>query len=82
MLVLTRKQGEQIRVGDNICVTVLAIEGNRVRLGLTAPADVSILRVELVSSRNPPNEGHLLDAERLAQKQSLVNGAVVYNPHG
>jgi carbon storage regulator len=82
MLVLTRKQGEQIRVGDSICVTVLAVEGNRVRLGLTAPADVPILRVELVSSRNSPNEGRPLDAERLAPEQPPVNAAVVYNPHG
>ena len=81
MLVLTRKQGEQIRVGDDICVTVLAIEGNRVRLGLTAPADVSILRVELVS-RTSPNEGYPLRTERLAQELPPVNAAVVYNPHG
>ncbi|HEY7156241.1 MAG TPA: carbon storage regulator [Gemmataceae bacterium] len=51
MLVLTRKQGEQIIIGENIRITVLAVEGNRVRLGLTAPDDVSILRVELGSWR-------------------------------
>ena len=43
MLVLTRKQGEQIMVGDGIRLTVLAIEGNRVRLGLLAPPEVTIL---------------------------------------
>jgi carbon storage regulator len=47
MLVLSRKEGEQIVVGDNIRVTILAIKGNRVRLGLVAPPDVSILRQEL-----------------------------------
>jgi carbon storage regulator len=52
MLVLTRKQGEQIIIGENIRITVLAVEGNRVRLGLTAPDDVSILRVELGSWRH------------------------------
>jgi len=82
MLVLTRKQGEQIWIGDNICVTVLAIEGNRVRLGVKAPADVSILRVELIASRNSLNEGRPLDAERRVQEQPPMNSAVVYNPHG
>ena len=48
MLVLTRKVREQIVLGKDICVTVLAVEGDRVRLGFTAPADVVIRRQELV----------------------------------
>lgn len=48
MLVLSRKLGEQVMLGDNIWVTVLAIHGNRVRLGFTAPAEVSIQREELL----------------------------------
>ncbi|HEY7310485.1 MAG TPA: carbon storage regulator [Gemmataceae bacterium] len=47
MLVLTRKEGEQIVLGENIRVTVLAIKGKRVRLGVFAPPDVSIVREEL-----------------------------------
>ena len=47
MLVLSRKQGEEIVIGDNICITVVEVSGGRVRLGLTAPADVPILRKEL-----------------------------------
>ena len=47
MLVLTRKEGEQIVIGENIRVTILAIKGNRVRLGLAAPPEVSIVRQEL-----------------------------------
>lgn len=49
MLVLTRKQGEEIIIGDNIRLTVLAIRGNQVRLGIAAPSDVSIQREELRS---------------------------------
>ncbi|HWG47619.1 MAG TPA: carbon storage regulator [Gemmataceae bacterium] len=56
MLVLTRKQGEQITIGDGIRLTVLAIEGNRVRLGLVAPREVSILRMELGSPRKIAKE--------------------------
>ena len=40
MLVLSRKPGEEIVVGDNIRLTVVAIRGNQVRLGITAPASV------------------------------------------
>lgn len=48
MLVLTRKAGETIRIANNIVVTVLAVEGYRVRLGIAAPADVPIRRAELL----------------------------------
>jgi carbon storage regulator len=47
MLVLTRKLGEEVVIGSNIRLTVVAIRGNQVRLGVTAPADVSIWREEL-----------------------------------
>ena len=48
MLVLTRKVGEKIYLGENIIVTVTAVSGQQVRLGFTAPPEVSILRNELV----------------------------------
>jgi carbon storage regulator len=47
MLVLSRKEGEEVVIGDNIRLTVVAIRGGRVRLGFTAPPDVSIQRDEL-----------------------------------
>jgi carbon storage regulator len=47
MLVLTRKANEQIIIGDNVRVVVLGVQGNRVRLGLTAPDDVRIQRAEV-----------------------------------
>jgi carbon storage regulator len=47
MLVLSRKQGEEVVIGDNIRLTVVAIRGGRVRLGFTAPPDVAIQREEL-----------------------------------
>ena len=47
MLVLSRKHGEAIVVGDDITVTILAVEGGRVKLGIVAPAEVPILRQEL-----------------------------------
>ncbi len=47
MLVLTRKVGETIRIGNDITVQVLAIRGGQVRIGLSAPADVRIFREEI-----------------------------------
>ena len=47
MLVLTRKSGEAINVGDEITVTVLEIRGNQVRLGIQAPLSITIHRREL-----------------------------------
>ena len=46
MLVLSRKVGESIAIGDNVVVTVAAVHGKVVRLGITAPAQVAILRTE------------------------------------
>lgn len=47
MLILTRRIGETIRIGDDIEVTVLAVNGNQVRIGTKAPEDVSVHREEI-----------------------------------
>ena len=47
MLILTRKSGELIRIGDAVTVRVLEIRGNQVRLGVEAPGDVRIYREEV-----------------------------------
>jgi carbon storage regulator len=48
MLVLTRKVGEKIHIGDGITVTVLDVKGARVRIGIDAPGDIRIVRGELL----------------------------------
>jgi len=47
MLVLSRRETERIRLGDSIVVTVVRVSGDKVRLGIEAPADVLVLREEL-----------------------------------
>lgn len=50
MLVLQRKPGESLVIGEDIQVSVVSVENGRVRLAITAPADVPILRSELVKA--------------------------------
>lgn len=47
MLVLSRKPGEEIQIGSQIVITVLAVRGNRVRLGIQAAGEIPIYRAEL-----------------------------------
>jgi carbon storage regulator CsrA len=61
MLVLTRRIDEEIIIGDDIRVTVLAIQGNTVRLGFTAPRSVRIMRPE-VQARPVPGAAKGTDA--------------------
>jgi len=60
MLVLSRKVGEQIIIDDHIRVTVVAINGNNVRLGFSAPDNVAIHREEIYRQLNPDMEGPAL----------------------
>ncbi len=47
MLVLTRRVGETLVIGDEVTVTVLGVKGNQVRLGVNAPKEVSVHREEI-----------------------------------
>ena len=47
MLILSRKEGERIRLGDSIVITVVDVSGEKVRVGIKAPPDVLVLREEL-----------------------------------
>jgi carbon storage regulator len=54
MLVLSRRESERIRLGNSIVVTVVKVAGDRVRLGIEAPADVLVLRGELKPHETEP----------------------------
>ncbi|MBH1734818.1 carbon storage regulator CsrA [Stenotrophomonas maltophilia] len=47
MLILTRRVGETLMIGDSVSVTVLGVKGNQVRIGITAPKDVAVHREEI-----------------------------------
>ena len=47
MLILTRRVGESLKIGDEVTVTVLGVKGNQVRVGVNAPKEVSVHREEI-----------------------------------
>jgi len=71
MLVLTRKLMERLFIGDNICVTVVRLEGGQVRLGIDAPRDVSVVRAELVPERLVPRPRPIAEPHARAPRADL-----------
>jgi carbon storage regulator len=47
MLILTRRVGEVLRIGDDVSITILGVKGNQVRIGIDAPKDVAVHREEI-----------------------------------
>ena len=59
MLILTRRVGESVMIGEDVTITVLRVKGNQVRLGVNAPRTVSVQREEIferIKSENPEGE--------------------------
>src|SRR5688500_15002566 len=71
MLVLTRKQQQQIKIGDEITITILRVKGNTIRVGIEAPRTVRVLRGEL------PPEGQAQAVEESAIEETTIVEAVV-----
>jgi len=74
MLVLTRKLGEVIRVGESVTVRVLEVKGNQVRLGVDAPADVRIYREEIYRAVRKENE----EAAGVADKDGVAEATKLW----
>ncbi|ARN74284.1 carbon storage regulator CsrA [Oceanicoccus sagamiensis] len=69
MLVLSRRKGENLIIGDNIVVSILGISGNQVRLGVAAPKEISVHREEIYNkiqlSKYPVAQGVWQDGEKV-----------------
>ncbi|MGB8692083.1 MAG: carbon storage regulator CsrA [Steroidobacteraceae bacterium] len=57
MLILTRRVGESVRIGEDVTITVLRIKGTQVRLGVTAPRTVAVQREEISGGSRPEELG-------------------------
>jgi len=57
MLILTRRAGEALRIGDDIEVIVMAVSGSQVRLGINAPRDVAVDREEIAERKRRDRDG-------------------------
>ena len=64
MLILTRRAGETLRIGDNVEVTVMAINGSQVRIGIKAPRHVVVDREEIAERKRRDRELPLSQIDR------------------
>jgi carbon storage regulator len=65
MLVISRKEGEELKVGDDIIIKIVSMDKNQVKIGIDAPKNVSILRMELVKE--------IINQNKLANQQTDEN---------
>jgi carbon storage regulator len=65
MLVLTRKKGESIVIQNDIVVTVLSVEGDVVKIGISAPKDIDIYRKEIFEAIQQNNQNAVMDLETI-----------------
>ena len=69
MLILTRRLGESVVIGDQVTFTVLGIKGNQVRCGISAPKDVSVHREEIYERIKREQDGDPQDEHRNASAE-------------
>ncbi|MDN4079202.1 carbon storage regulator CsrA [Paenibacillus polymyxa] len=65
MLVLSRKKGESVVIHNDIVITVLSVEGDNVKLGISAPKDIDIYRKEIFDAIQDNNQNAVMDLEAL-----------------
>jgi carbon storage regulator len=80
MLILSRRAGESLTIGDEITVTVVGVNGNQVRLGITAPREVRVLRDEIYQAMHEENRAAATASDsgrRLEEVLRQVRGKIL-----
>ena len=80
MLILTRRVGETVMIGDEVAVTVLRVKGNQVRLGVNAPKSISVQREEIFQrikreAGQPTQAAASAEAQEAAENQETAEPA-------
>lgn len=79
MLILQRKAGESLVIGKDVTISVVSVEGGRVRLAISAPPDVSILRSELITA-TAANQDSAQEEAAPAELLGLLDGVLEQHP--
>jgi carbon storage regulator len=81
MLVLTRRAEEKIKIGDNVIVSILSVEGGVVKIGIDAPREVTILRMEVLEQiKNENIEAAAKDVKDIAEAVDLFKNRLSKEP--
>lgn len=73
MLVLSRKKGESIVIADNIILNVISVDGENVKIGITAPRDIEIYRKEILDAIQQSNQDAAMDLSKLKDEVKKLN---------
>lgn len=79
MLILNRKAGESLQIGDDITITVVSLDGGRAKLAISAPKDISILREELIAAA-AANQDASQEESDPAELLSMLHGSIPCEP--
>jgi carbon storage regulator len=77
MLILTRRVGETVMIGDDVTVTILGVKGNQVRVGINAPKNVAVHREEIYERIKREQQGQGGDAQGESQDNEPADFAAV-----